>query len=563
MFAPMHAAIRWGLRNRASAGPAATALFVLAVFLFDQFVAPVPIPGTLIVIVVLGAAYHGGISSAVLSSIIAIAFISIHMSRPGMWFSYVPEIQARAWIFLLMVPGVALIIGLLREHAFMQDALERQSRERVEHENRELESLRTAIDQINLGVMLLDGEMRVRFMSRAMLRFGNLPENVTDGVPHLRELLKLACDTGVFPVPRHKRQQYIEARIAQVQAGDPMPRELRLGNGDIARMQCAVLPDGGRLLTYTLVTDLVRQAEELLNLRVALDQADYGIVLLNREMRVEFMNREVRRRGMLGDPVAGQKPLFADVLRRVAENGIYADRDDDIDQHVAERLAWTRGEDAAPYEFVRADGRITRVKNIAMRDGARMLIYTDETDAVRHVDELEELASIDGLTGLYNRRHFLGLADTAWAAYLTSGSPLSLLMIDIDHFKAVNDRFGHDAGDRVLARMAEVLREEKRGADIAARLGGEELVLLLPDTPLNEAYIVAERLRIAVASGRGKDDIPAVTISAGAATATGDMRNLEMLIKSADRALYAAKHAGRNRVMIAADARIKPTATAA
>ncbi len=541
------------MQARVLIGPLVTAVMAASVYLIDRTFGPMPAPGAIITVAVLFAAYHGGVASALISLAIASGFVAVQLSRPEALFTYDPEILARAWVFFTVVPGLAIVVALLRAQTRANLDVERKNREWAEAENRELESLRAAIDQINLGVLLLDKDMRARFMSRAMIRFGNLPENVADSAPYLRDLLRLGCDTGVFPVPRHKREKFIEARIAQVQGGDPIPRELRLGNGDIARMQCAVLPDGGRLLTYTLVTDLVRQAEELQNLRVALDQADDGIVLLDRDLRVEFMNREVRLRGKLTEPPPGEKPLFGDVLRRVAENGVYSQPNPDIEQHVAQRLAWVRSEDAAPYDFVRSDGRITRVKNLKLRDGAHLLIYSDETDAVRHVDELEELASIDGLTGLYNRRHFLGLADIAWDTYRAGRQPLSMLMFDIDRFKAVNDRFGHDAGDRVLARVADVCREEKRGADIAVRLGGEEFALLLPETHLDDALIFAERLRAAVAERTGSNDVPAVTISVGVAGATNATADFEELLKLTDRALYAAKNAGRNKVIIASE----------
>ena len=109
-----------------------------------------------------------------------------------------------------------------------------------------------------------------------------------------------------------------------------------------------------------------------------------------------------------------------------------------------------------------------------------------------------ELATIDSLTGLFNRRHFLAAAEIERQRFQRHRRPLSMLMVDIDQFKSINDRFGHDVGDEIIEAVADVLRAETRGTDVSARLGGEEFGMLLPETSLEDAGIVAERLREAV-----------------------------------------------------------------
>jgi diguanylate cyclase (GGDEF)-like protein len=157
---------------------------------------------------------------------------------------------------------------------------------------------------------------------------------------------------------------------------------------------------------------------------------------------------------------------------------------------------------------------------------------------------LEELSRTDDLTGVGNRRSFDAELVSRFEHALRYGRPLTLVMIDIDHFKEVNDTFGHQAGDEVLQRIARVLQRSTRQSDFVARFGGEEFVVLLPETPLLEGLRVAEKIRAAVAA----ENFPThVTVSAGVAA----MRHIDFpdaLIAAADAALYKAKESGRNRV---------------
>ena len=159
---------------------------------------------------------------------------------------------------------------------------------------------------------------------------------------------------------------------------------------------------------------------------------------------------------------------------------------------------------------------------------------------------LEELSRTDGLTGVGNRRSFDAELASRFEHAQRYVRPLTLVMIDIDHFKEVNDAFGHQAGDEVLQRIAQVLQRTTRQSDFVARFGGEEFVVLLPETPLLEGLQVAEKIRAAVAA----EDLPTpVTVSAGVATIPQPhIDSPEGLIASADAALYRAKEGGRNRV---------------
>ncbi len=166
--------------------------------------------------------------------------------------------------------------------------------------------------------------------------------------------------------------------------------------------------------------------------------------------------------------------------------------------------------------------------------------------------ELEQLARIDGLTGLANRRHFDDTLATEVARSRRYGRPLSLAMIDLDHFKPINDAYGHLLGDDVLRAVAAAIRSEARDADTTARFGGEELAVLLPECGPAAAREVAERIRrrIAELSVPGPDGPVRVTVSAGVATSRPD-DDPATLAARADAALYAAKRAGRDRVVSA------------
>jgi diguanylate cyclase (GGDEF)-like protein len=168
--------------------------------------------------------------------------------------------------------------------------------------------------------------------------------------------------------------------------------------------------------------------------------------------------------------------------------------------------------------------------------------------------EARRLAMYDPLTGSYNRRAFVELAERQLARARRDGAPAALLAIDLDHFKQVNDRYGHAAGDRVLADFAARLRHAMRAGDLPARIGGEEFCVLLAGASLGEACAAAERLRAAVESPP-LGELPApTTVSIGVAASPGCGSTLDGLLRRADERLYQAKREGRNRV--AAPARL-------
>jgi diguanylate cyclase (GGDEF)-like protein len=178
-----------------------------------------------------------------------------------------------------------------------------------------------------------------------------------------------------------------------------------------------------------------------------------------------------------------------------------------------------------------------------------LLAMSKERTELRH----KTAAMIDPLTGLLNRRAFIADAEALLAQQIARDRPIGVLLIDLDHFKSINDRFGHAAGDRVLQIFARTARANLRQTDLVGRLGGEEFVVVLADAALDNAYLVADRLRNAFAAAAAVLDGVAIyaTTSIGVSVIIDPREDLARLITLADQALYLAKARGRNRVEVA------------
>lgn len=187
-----------------------------------------------------------------------------------------------------------------------------------------------------------------------------------------------------------------------------------------------------------------------------------------------------------------------------------------------------------------------------------LLVY-DVTDTAIHKLSLEHanaelavLSQTDGLTGLFNRTHWENCLQTEYKRWVRSQHSSSLVMLDIDHFKNVNDTYGHLVGDEVIRHISSLIRDHVRETDISGRYGGEEFTILLADTPLKNAYIFAERLRREVEAAVVKyNDIEVkYTISLGIAEVDQSIKNYEAWIECADAALYHSKENGRNKISL-------------
>lgn len=213
-----------------------------------------------------------------------------------------------------------------------------------------------------------------------------------------------------------------------------------------------------------------------------------------------------------------------------------------------------------PGQMVRRDGTVIdiSISSHALYDQAGNFagvegIYRDVTQRKNLERDLHRLATTDMLTGMANRRAFLECAESAYARSLGSGEPLTLLMLDLDHFKSINDRFGHLEGDRALVEFSRAARGQLRASDVVGRLGGEEFGVLLPVTTLDEGLDVARRILDSLRALQLRGDAGqayTLTASLGLSTFHARDRSVRDLLDRADQALYRAKHQGRNQIAV-------------
>jgi diguanylate cyclase (GGDEF)-like protein/PAS domain S-box-containing protein len=351
-----------------------------------------------------------------------------------------------------------------------------------------------------------------------------------------------------------------EAVHMQLSAGvrgksDPKMLALTLLKLDTARLM-AVLTD---------VTQQVKR-EKLLRQNEAWFHAiftgitDYALVSLDRLGRVDAWNESIGRvTGFDRDAVVGQpysvfypaeaitQERLLDRLHEAGENGWSLDE------------GWRAKADGSRYwgsalisPLHERPGAVVRESEFPAGDDepCYCLVIRDITDKREASEQLRLTQGCDHLTGIANRRTFFEAAEIEMARWRRQPRPLSLLLLDADHFKAINDQHGHPAGDAVLRDLAATLSAGFREVDVVARVGGEEFAVLLPSTGLEGAVAVANRLLAAVAARSVEVDgvrIP-YCVSGGVATMDDSVSGLDALMKRADEALYAAKHAGRNRI---------------
>ncbi len=195
--------------------------------------------------------------------------------------------------------------------------------------------------------------------------------------------------------------------------------------------------------------------------------------------------------------------------------------------------------------------RLDKIRNRLGTEIGGILMLSDITERELLMQRLEEMAVYDSLTGLFNRRALMDYLESEIDRSLRHQRPLSLLMIDLDHFKKINDTYGHQAGDLVLRSAAAVCRETVRSHDVVGRYGGEEIAVLLAETRLLDALAVAERIRANIANidiAYGDAHIKVTASIGAAAIPAGEKTDSNTLIKTTDEALYRAKNEGRNRV---------------
>jgi len=374
--------------------------------------------------------------------------------------------------------------------------------------------------------------------------------------------------------------------MPESEAADPSPNELalekevaRLNKIVVALMDRAEQSAGAQYSEYGQFQTAVLLESQIRQRTAELTSALAEIEKANRALSIS----EAKFRGLVGQSIVGISifedgkfsytnakfnQIFgytADEIRQIEPAVLTSEEDRvSVEESIRRRLS---GElDKADYGFRgrRKDGAIIDLElhgSVLEVDGKRLLIsllldVTDRVRAARKLEvlqaELHEQSIRDSLTGLYNRYYLEDFLSRELIGARRAGRSVSVIMVDIDHFKAVNDRHGHLAGDEVLRAFGDLIRQYVRGDDMCCRFGGEEFLLILPGCSQDVAAQRAEGLRRALAATRvtyGGVSI-AVTASFGVATFPRDGVTIDQLISVADGALYAAKTAGRDRVCV-------------
>ncbi|HYH23387.1 MAG TPA: diguanylate cyclase [Azospirillum sp.] len=340
----------------------------------------------------------------------------------------------------------------------------------------------------------------------------------------------------------------------------------RLASGEVrdVEVHSGPIEVGDRMLLYSIVHDITdrrRVERELRTFSSAIAQSAAAVIIADADARIEYVNpaferlsghtlAEVKGRtpAVFRSPNAAHdayRPHIAAARRGEGWHGEMLQRTKHgFDVWVSVAISPVRDAEGAITHFVALEEDISRRKQTE-RDLAGMAAALERSNR-----ELERLAMLDALTGIANRRHFFAMAEREVALARRHQRPMGVLMLDIDHFKEINDRHGHAVGDEVLKQVARVALSVLRATDHIGRIGGEEFAVLLPDSDLDGAVATAERLREAIEgaalSGVGAD--VHCTVSVGVAEWAPEDASIEASLNRADAALYRAKREGRNRM---------------
>ncbi len=242
-------------------GPILTAAMAIAIFLADTERMAIPEPASLFIAAVAFSAALGGSASGLASAVIAIFFTSMFLLLPG-FPAFVDSHLTRFITIVMAAPAVAFATGLL--HAKYLTAVRRCRKKQAAFER-----LSDALDEMDIGIVLLDADTRAQFINHAFRRMFLLSDKQAQSKPPFVALMYHGRDSHAYEMPEEELDSYVSKRIAQVRNGNSTPIDLKLANGEILRFRCAALPDGGRMLTYMPITDLMARQPLAHTLRAA------------------------------------------------------------------------------------------------------------------------------------------------------------------------------------------------------------------------------------------------------------------------------------------------------
>ena len=421
-----------------------------------------------------------------------------------------------------------------------------------------LHVLQDIIDHLPSGITLFGPKLDMIACNERFKSLLDFPDELfANGLPSFHDLALFNARRGEYG-PGEPAEQAAEA-VERAQGMQPHVFERTRPDGTVLEIRGQPLPNGGFVSIYTDITERKQAENEAKRLSVylctVLDHLPQGVSVVDDQLKVVLWNRALVERLGLPEGFMHEGIPLAELIRYDVERGEYGPGDPE--EMTKERLNRILNHAEPRYTRTRPTGETLDVARRPMIvDGAIagfVTTYADVTELTRARQALEHMAMHDQLTGLANRHKFLQRFAIEVDRRRRTEQPLSLLVVDIDYFKAINDRFGHLAGDSCLRTLADVFRATVRVSDVVGRFGGEEFVILLPDTgrrgALSAAHKICGQVRHHKFSVAGQD--LALTVSVGVATLEqGQSANFDELMERADDAVYRAKRDGRNCVRV-------------
>ena len=439
--------------------------------------------------------------------------------------------------------------------------------------SRELESRNRLLDAIEAapdGFVYFDSDDRLALCNGKYKElFQESADLLVPGTP-FETIIRQSVARNIFPEARGNEEAWIQERLA-IHRNPDRPFQQSFANGRWVRVEERRTRDGGTVGFRTDITELMKRGLELEELAQreqaarnrlyeAIEAVPDGFVYYDHEDRLELCNERYREFYPESAPLMVKGVTFEEVIRGGVAKGQYPAAAGNEEAWIKQRLE-QHNNPQGPIEQQLPNGRWLRVEERRTSDGGLVGFRTDITELKQREFALERLATTDPLTGALNRRSFLDAGDKELRRARRYGAPLSVLLLDMDHFKPINDHHGHAAGDEVLRRLVVVTQQTLREHDLVCRYGGEEFAVLLPETDSAAAEIAAERLRQAVEEMAIEADKGVIrpTVSIGGTQVDVHNDSLESALSRADDALYEAKDKGRNqaRFKSANEARLK------
>jgi diguanylate cyclase (GGDEF)-like protein len=447
---------------------------------------------------------------------------------------------------------------------------ERHKAENARQESQHIRQLlERAMDALPVGIEIFDEQDRLVLYNQQLSRMYPAMNYAELRGQRFVDILRSSVAQQLIPSALGREEAWIAERLSE-HGSATLNRVQRLADGRWINIYETRTPENYVMAVRLDITDLIEQRHALESAQATAQQARQllqdaveslpeGFALFDADDKLVVCNTQYRRLYPISAPMIVPGATFEEIARYGVERGQYLDAQGNEEAWLAQRLQDHRSAHHAVLQrlpegrWLQADERRTPQGGIAgVRTDVTLLVRKEQELAAANA-QLALLSATDGVTGIGNRRRFDDRLAVEWLRCGRQKMPLTVVLIDIDHFKLYNDHFGHLAGDECLRRVAQSLQATIRRADeVAARYGGEEFVLLLPDTPLADAVTVAQRcmdsLRTAALAHPRSPTAPILTLSMGIASAvphhdTGS----DTLVQAADAALYRAKHGGRNR----------------